>query len=142
MALRVGLIGAGHWGPNLAHLDGWNRQRRMVAEMYRERLAPLELPLVELTAQSESAYHLFVLRVQDRDEVLQAMVDRGIEAGIHYPIPVHLLEAYKHLGYGEGSFPVAEVMCREVLSLPMYPELTSEQVDRVVEALENALETG
>ena len=76
-------------------------------------------------------YHIYAIRVQRRDQVLQALANRGVSCGIHYPVPVHLQEAYSSLGYARGSFPVAERCADEFLSLPMFPELTPEQVEYV-----------
>jgi len=84
-------------------------------------------------------YHLYVVRVAGRDEVQRRLAAAGIQTGIHYPRPIHLQEAYRHLGVGPGTFPVAERLSREVLSLPMFPSLTEEQIDRVGSALEEAL---
>jgi dTDP-4-amino-4,6-dideoxygalactose transaminase len=80
-------------------------------------------------------YHVYAVRVDDRDQVQKALGARGIHTGIHYPIPVHLQPAYADLGYKEGDFPESEAAAREVLSIPMYPELTAAQQDGVVAAL-------
>ena len=77
-------------------------------------------------------YHLYAVRVQARDQILRALAGRGISCGIHYPIPIHLQKAYRTIGVGRGSFPVAERCAREFLSLPMFPELKEEEVDYVV----------
>jgi dTDP-4-amino-4,6-dideoxygalactose transaminase len=76
-------------------------------------------------------YHLFAVRVTERDRVLAQLAERGVQCGIHYPIPLHLTDAYALLGYRSGSFPVAEACAQEFLSLPMFPDLTAEQVDHV-----------
>ena len=114
-------------------LDRANNQRRVHAREYNEQLA--EVPGLILPTEAEygrHVYHLYVIRLQNRDRILQEMGARGVACGIHYPIPVHLQEAYRFLGYNKGSFPVAERCADEFLSLPMYPELTAEQV-RMVE---------
>lgn len=127
-------------GIKLKHLDEHNQARRRHAEQYRALLG--DLPGVTLPferSQSQHVYHLFVIRVSERDRVLKELENRGIHCGIHYPIPVHLQEAYRSLGLGRGSFPVSERSADEVLSLPMYPELTGEQIESVARELEACL---
>jgi len=117
----------------LKHLDRANEARRAHARFYDEQLAGVEEVILPTQADyARHVYHLYVVRLQDRDRVLQGMADRGISCGIHYPIPVHLQEAYRFLGHGKGSFPVAERCAEEFLSLPMYPELTTTQLEAVV----------
>jgi dTDP-4-amino-4,6-dideoxygalactose transaminase len=84
-------------------------------------------------------YHIYAVRVYDRDGVLQKMAARGVNCAIHYPVPIHLQKAYAFLGLGPGSFPVAEQCAKEFLSLPMYPELTEEQIRFVVNTLKECL---
>lgn len=119
----------------LAHLDDWTERRRAIAAAYRERLAPLGVELVKAASYGEPVYHLFVVRVKDRDRVLEGMKQEGIEAGVHYPVPLHLQKAYEGLGMKAGSLPVTEAAAAEILSLPIFPEMSLEQVDRVVAAL-------
>jgi len=117
----------------LKHLDRANEARRAHARFYDQQLAEIEEVILPTQADyARHVYHLYVVRLQDRDRVLQAMADRGIACGIHYPIPVHLQEAYRFLRHGKGSFPVAERCAEEFLSLPMYPELTTTQLETVV----------
>ena len=80
-------------------------------------------------------YHLYVIRVEKRDKLQSYLDESGISTGIHYPFPLHLTGAYKHLGYNRGDFPVAEKVSKEILSLPMYPELHEEQIDYVCEMI-------
>jgi dTDP-4-amino-4,6-dideoxygalactose transaminase len=124
----------------LKHLDRANEARRANAALYKEQLAGVdELILPEEADYARHVYHLYVIRIQNRDKVLQTMAQRGVSCGIHYPIPVHLQEAYHILGYRKGSFPVAERCADEFLSLPMYPELTAEQIAVVVRELKAVL---
>jgi dTDP-4-amino-4,6-dideoxygalactose transaminase len=117
----------------LKHLDRANEARRAHARFYDQQLAGVEEVILPTQADyARHVYHLYVVRLQNRDRVLQGMADRGISCGIHYPIPVHLQEAYRFLGHGKGSFPVAERCAEEFLSLPMYPELTTTQLEAVV----------
>jgi dTDP-4-amino-4,6-dideoxygalactose transaminase len=123
-------------GVKLKHLDRANQARRANARFYDQHLAEFEEVILPTeAAYARHVYHLYVVRVQDRDRVLQAMANRGIACGIHYPIPVHLQEAYRFLGHRKGSFPVAERCAGEFLSLPMYPELTTTQMRAVVHEL-------
>jgi len=124
----------------LPALDRRNEARRAAADGYRRRLSGLPLVLPRAPEEpGRHVYHLYVVRVAGRDEVQRRLAAAGIQTGIHYPRPIHLQEAYRHLGVGPGTFPVAERLSREVLSLPMFPSLTEEQIDRVGSALEEAL---
>lgn len=120
----------------LKHLDAANAKRREHALLYDQLLGGLDEIILPSTADpNEHVYHIYAVRVNERDRVLQALGEKGISCAIHYPIPVHLQEAYRGLGYGKGSFPVAERCAEEFLSLPMYPELSLEQIHAVAEAL-------
>jgi dTDP-4-amino-4,6-dideoxygalactose transaminase len=121
-------------GVKLPHLDGWNQRRREVAARYDEGLADIEELTVPPTATSgEHVYHLYVIRVPDRQELAAALKEQGIQSAVQYPHPLHLTEAFAGLGYAEGDLPVCEQACREILSLPMFPDLTDGQVDYVIE---------
>ena len=87
----------------------------------------------------ESVYHLYVIRVANRDEVKRLLGEKGVSSGVHYPIPLHLQPAYTHLGHGAGAFPVSEQLAGEILSLPVYPELGEEQIIHVVDCLRSAV---
>lgn len=116
----------------LKHLDRGNAARRNHAARYRRLLENVDgITLPGEAGDRKHVYHLYVVRVQNRDEVLNALHARGIQCGIHYPVPLHLQEAYRFLGYQRGMFPVAESCADEFLSLPMYPELTEDQIDTV-----------
>ncbi len=126
----------------LKHLPQWNAQRRAHAKRYYELLA--NTPGVSLpreAAYAQHVYHVFAVLTARRDEVLAELGQRGVQCGIHYPIPVHLQEAYQLLRLGPGSFPVAERTSAELLSLPMFPELTEEQIGYVVSSLRQAVQT-
>lgn len=124
----------------LARLDDWNRQRRAAAARYDELLSGLDQVVRPVTAPgNEHVWHLYVVRVPDRDAVLAALHGAGIGAGIHYPAPVHLLSGWSSLGLGPGSFPRAEAYAAEILSLPIYPGITVQQQERVVGTLAAAL---
>ena len=115
----------------LARLEGWNIRRRELAKMYTECLSSLPLTLPTEMEWANSVYHLFVVRTPERDALLKWLHAHGVMAGIHYPIPIHLQEPYKEFA-PEGGLPVTEKVAKEILSLPIYPELTSEQLEEVV----------
>ncbi len=120
----------------LPHLDDWNRLRRGHVERYRSLLG--KNPAIRFFAEKdgrESAHHLFVIRVPERDRVQAELRSRGIDTIIHYPFPLHLQRAYRELGHREGDFPVTERLAREILSLPLFPELTEEQIRAVTDTL-------
>ncbi len=120
----------------LRRLAGWNAQRREAARRYEELLAGHDGVRLPVTAAgNEHVWHLYVVRVQERDRVLAGLHEDGVGAGIHYPVPVHLQPAFSGLGYAEGSFPVSEASAGEILSLPIFPGITAEQQVRVVESL-------
>ncbi|MGJ7442284.1 DegT/DnrJ/EryC1/StrS family aminotransferase [Aquipuribacter sp. MA13-6] len=124
----------------LRRLAGWNERRRKAAARYDHLLSGLEAVRLPSTAPgNEHVWHLYVVRVPERDRVLAALNAAGVGAGIHYPVPVHLTGAFAHLGLGPGDFPVAEQAAREMISLPMFPHITAEQQAFVVEALDAAL---
>jgi dTDP-4-amino-4,6-dideoxygalactose transaminase len=124
----------------LRRLEGWNEARRAAADRYAELLA--DLPQVRrpsVLPGNLPVWHLYVVRVADRDRVLAELNAAGIGAGIHYPTPVHLTGAFASLGHGPGAFPVAERAAGELLSLPLFPEITESQQERVVAALREAV---
>ena len=117
-------------------LERWTAERRSLATRYVEELSglgDLQLPLVP--AGSEPVWHVFVVRTGEPERLAAHLAERGVETGRHYPFPVHLTEAYAHLGYREGAFPVAESLARECLSLPIFPGLEEQELDDVVAAM-------
>jgi dTDP-4-amino-4,6-dideoxygalactose transaminase len=119
----------------LQHLERWTERRRAIAGRYRAGLASAGVRCLVERTDARHVYHLFVIRHPARDRLRKALAERGIETGIHYPIPLHLQPAYQSLGPGPGALPGAEALAREVLSLPIDPELTDEQVQYVIEEL-------
>jgi dTDP-4-amino-4,6-dideoxygalactose transaminase len=134
---RLDAIQAGFLSVKLRRLRAWNDQRREIARRYGELLAgagtALTLPFEP--SWSRSVYHLYVVRVPDRDRLQQHLAAAGIGTGIHYPVPLHLLKAYEGEGLPAGSFPLAEQAASQVLSLPMFPELSDDQQRRVADAV-------
>jgi dTDP-4-amino-4,6-dideoxygalactose transaminase len=124
----------------LRRLDAWNAARREAAAFYGELLGRIEgVRLPAVRPGNEDVWHLYVVRVDERDRVLAELTADGIGAGIHYPTPVHLSEAYASLGYRRGQFPVAEAAADRILSLPMFPHLREEQQERVAASLARAV---
>ena len=122
----------------LRHLDEWNEKRRQHAGFYLETLTSGELRMPVIDQRAESVWHLFVGRVADREAFQQRLKDEGIATGVHYPVPLHLQPAYEHMKMPEGALPVTEKVAAEVVSLPMYPELTLTQLESVVDAVMTA----
>lgn len=120
----------------LAELDEWNVERRAAAAYYQEALAGIgDLRLPPVAPGSDPVWHLYVVRTADPETLGTSLREHGVGSGRHYPDPVHLTGAYAHLGYQAGAFPVAESLARECLSLPMFPGITEQQLDRVVDAV-------
>ena len=124
----------------LKRLAGWNEQRRAAAATYAALLDGIDgVDVPSSMPGNVDVWHLYVVRVAQRDRVLAALNAAGIGAGIHYPTPLHLTEAFSHLGQSAGAFPIAETAAHEILSLPLFPHITTVQQERVVEALTAAV---
>jgi len=123
----------------LRSLANWNVRRRAIASRYREGLAGLPVGLPTESPECFHVYHQFTIRVPDRDTVQRRLAELGVRTTVYYPVPLHLQPMYRDLGYRIGDFPEAERAARQVLSLPIYPELTDAQADEVVEALKRSL---
>lgn len=136
---RLHAIQAAVLGVKLNYLDEWNEKRRTLARRYRENLAGTGYWMAEESDGCTPVYHIFALGCNDREAVGKALSDAGIGWGQHYPVPIHLQPAFRHLGYDEGDFPVAEKLMSTSISLPMFPELDPENVDRVCEVLKAVL---
>ncbi|MGD1018512.1 MAG: DegT/DnrJ/EryC1/StrS family aminotransferase [Verrucomicrobiia bacterium] len=122
----------------LKRLDSWNAARAAHARRYTEQLAGTSYGLPAAPPDSEPVWHCYVIECDNRDRVRAALNDAGIDTSVNYPLPLHLQPVYRSLGYHRGNLPVAERLCERCLSLPMYPELTHEQIDAVVHALRAA----
>ena len=119
----------------LEHLDEWTAKRQEYAALYRQLLADAPVDLPEDAPDVDCVYHLFVVYVNQRDKVRSELADRGVQTAVHYPKPVHLQGAFQHLGYHPGSLPHAERACERVLSMPIFPEMSREQVEYAARAL-------
>jgi len=121
----------------LNHLEKWTNERRRVAHCYHELLQDTPLQLPREADYAASAWHLYVVRHPRRDELKKYLDENGVGCALHYPLPLHLQKCYAHLGYKLGDFPFAEKSARECLSLPIYPELTDGQIQRVATVIKS-----
>lgn len=121
----------------LKYLDGWNNLRRIHAAMYNELLQDSGLILPTEMDYARHIYHLYVVQSEKRDELQKHLGENDVQTGIHYPIPIHLQKAYENLGYKNGDFPEAEKQAPKLLSLPMFPELSEDQIKKVCDAVKS-----
>jgi len=119
----------------LPHLDSWNAERRRAAATYAELLAGLPMITPPTAGYAEHIFHLYVVRVRNREALMEHLKQQGIATGLHYPIPIHLQPAYSELGYKAGDFPITEAYAETILSLPIFPELDDDKVAYVVAAI-------
>jgi dTDP-4-amino-4,6-dideoxygalactose transaminase len=127
----------------LRHLENGNSRRRAHALQYNRALEEIEEIVTPYEAPySRHVYHVYAIRVEERDQIISFLNERGIQCGVHYPVPIHLQTAYRTLGYKVGSFPVSERIASELISLPMFPELSDTQIAAVTLALREATATG
>ena len=129
-ALQAAILGA-----KLPHLEEWTEQRRAAAARYNDLLAGVEVVTPVERPYNRHVYHCYVIRTPRRDGLAAHLAEQGIDTIVHYPIPLHLQPAYRAMGLGPGTFPVAEAAAQQVLSLPMFPEITPEQQERVAGAV-------
>ncbi len=132
---RLDSIQAAVLDVKLKYLEGWNEKRRQHAAIYDEILADSPVATPKIDPGAKSIYHQYTITAPDRDALKEFLAGSGIASAVFYPEPLHLQDCFKNLGYNEGDLPVAEKLCREVLSLPIYPELTAEQVERIAKTV-------
>lgn len=137
---RLDTIQAAILRVKLKYLDEWNQKRRENAQKYNQLLSDLDIVLPKELENTESVYHLYVIQTEKRDKLLEYLTEKEISVGIHYPIPIHLQPAYKDLDYKEGDFPVTEEYCKKIVSLPMFPELTTENIKYICEQIKRFYE--
>jgi dTDP-4-amino-4,6-dideoxygalactose transaminase len=119
----------------LKYLDSWNERRKQIASMYFNRIVNPKITFQKQPDFSDSIYHLFVATVPDRDSFLKHMNGNEIYPGLHYPVPCHLQKAFSELGYKKGDLPNSEYLADHCVSLPMYAELTNDEVEKVIEII-------
>lgn len=139
---RMDAIQGAILGIKTKHIGRWTARRRGLAERYLRMLRDLPLDLPVVRADRDPVWHLFVVLHRERDRIRVELEEHGIQTGLHYPIPVHLQPAYQHLGHKMGDFPISERIGRECFTLPLYPEMTDEQQNAVVETLSAILQNG
>lgn len=132
---RMAALQAAVLGVKLNHLDEWVDRRRSHAETYTSRLEDSAVETPQEMPYAKAAYHLYVIRCAHRDNLMEYLKSKGIGVGLHYPLPLHMQPALAHLGYKKEDFPVAERLASRILSLPMYPELTADQVSFVCDTV-------
>lgn len=117
----------------LKYLEGWNNRRREIAKMYQTGITNPKIKMQQMPNWADGIYHLFVITCNEKDALVKHLADNNINAAYHYPVPCHLQKAYSHLGYKQGDFPNSEYLAAHCISLPMYAELTNEEVNYVIE---------
>lgn len=140
---RLDSVQAVFLNAKLRHLDAWNQKRISVAGMYNKYLG--DIPGVRLPREAsygKHVYHIYAIRVKNRDRVLEGLIAAGVSAAVHYPVPLHLQPVYRSLGYRRGDFPVAERVCRDVLCLPIHPHITKKQITYVAQTLKRLVKHG
>src|SRR6266852_4503340 len=133
---RLDSIQAGILSVKLQHLDEWNRERQQAALRYHDMFSSVGSVIPPYQPDwSRAVYHLYVIRVQDREGLRKHLAEANVDTGVHYPLPLHLQRAYANLGGKQGDFPITERISSEILSLPMYPRLEAEQQRRIVQKI-------
>lgn len=132
---RLDTMQAAVLGVKLPHLDGWNASRRRAAATYADLLGGLPIVTPTTADYAEHIFHLYVVRVAEREALMDHLKKMGVATGLHYPIPIHLQPAYAELGYRQGDFPITEAYAETIVSLPIFPELDDEKVAYVVEGI-------
>ena len=132
---RLDEIQAAILGVKINHLDRWNKRRQSIARIYNDGLRELPVTIPTEAKHAEHIYHLYVIQVEQRDALQEYLAQRGVQALVHYPIPVHRQTAYADLGIGPGSLPVTECVAERVLSLPMYPQIGDDEIFAVIESI-------
>ena len=140
---RLDSVQAVFLNAKLRHLDAWNQKRANVAGMYNDYLGGIPgVCLPREAGYGKHVYHIYAIRVKNRDRVLEGLISAGVSAAVHYPVPLHLQPVYRNLGYRRGDFPVAEKVCRDVLCLPIHPHITEKQVAYIAQTLKRLVKHG
>jgi dTDP-4-amino-4,6-dideoxygalactose transaminase len=123
----------------LKYLDSDNEKRRQLAAYYNDQLSNLPIKTPEIRAEVESVYHLYVIQVMEQQKFIEYLLDKGIQVGIHYPVPVHLQPAYKNRVRLARNMRVTENLTNKIVSLPMYPELSIQDLEKITNAIKSFL---
>lgn len=129
---RLDAIQAAILSVKLKEIDSWNSKRREIVEIYNEALQNSDLVTPVAKDYNDHVYHMYILQSENREEVLAKLKEAGIATGVYYPVPLHLQKVYKNLGYKEGDMPVSEYLSHRTFAIPVYPELTKEQIDYII----------
>lgn len=119
----------------LPHIDSWNAKRREIAKIYDEKLKDTDLVTPFISEENEPVYHMYIIQSENREAMLSKLKGKGVATGVYYPVPLHLQKVYKNLGYKEGDMPVAEYLSYRTFAIPVYPELTEEEVNYIVDSI-------
>lgn len=134
---RLDTIQAAILSVKLKYLEKWNLERQNNAALYNKLLNKIGDVITPFTADNRThVYHLYIIQTGNRDKLQKFLAENGVQIGIHYPIPIHLQKAYQDLGYKVGDFPISEDVCNKILSLPMYPEISKDQIEFVAETIQ------
>ncbi|SFD43979.1 DegT/DnrJ/EryC1/StrS family aminotransferase [Clostridium uliginosum] len=134
---RLDAIQAAILKVKLTHIDKWNERRREISKIYDEELKNTNLTIPSVLKECEPVYHMYILQSEDRESLLNKLKEKGIATGVYYPVPLHLQKVYKNLGYKEGDMPVAEYLSHRTFAIPVYPELTQEQIEYIVKSIKS-----
>lgn len=134
---RLDAIQAAILRVKLKEIDKWNGRRREIVEIYNREFKELDLVIPVCGESNEHVYHMYILQSDNREEILTKLKDRGVATGVYYPVPLHLQKVYKDLGYKEGDMPVSEYLSHRTFAIPVYPELTNEQIKYIVDSVKN-----
>lgn len=134
---RLDAIQAAILRVKLKEIDKWNAKRREIVEIYNKELQNNSLVTPVARDYNEHVYHMYILQSENREEVLAKLKEAGIATGVYYPVPLHLQKVYKNLGYKEGDMPVSEYLSHRTFAIPVYPELTEEQINYIINKLKN-----
>jgi dTDP-4-amino-4,6-dideoxygalactose transaminase len=137
--VRMDEIQAAILNVKMGHLEDWNARRQAHAQAYTAQLQGVVEQFPTVRPQASHVFYVYVIQVRERDSVLKNLHERGIGAGIHFPVPIHLQPACKPYGYTRGMFPVTEAACERIISLPMYPELTQQQIQTVTDEVKQSV---
>ena len=134
---RLDAIQAAILRVKLPYLDKWNSRRKEIAKIYDEELIDSNVITPIVREENDTVYHQYVLQSDNREEVLAKLKEKGIATGVYYPVPLHLQKVYTDLGYKEGDMPVAEYLSHRTFAIPVYPELSEEQIQYIVDSIKN-----
>lgn len=134
---RLDAIQAAILRVKLKEIDNWNSKRRAIVDIYNEEFKELDLVTPVCDKENEHVYHMYILQSENRSKILEKLKERGVATGVYYPVPLHLQKVYKNLGYKEGDMPVAEYLSNRTFAIPVYPELTEEQIKYIIDSIKN-----